>query len=52
MSLIIGFIMIAMERDRNIAMGLGPNTYTAATITTHIKRVSLSISFNLFHHYF
>jgi hypothetical protein len=30
-----------MDRDRNIAMGLGPNTYAAAaTLTNHIKRDS------------
>ena len=37
MSLIIGFIMTAMDRDRNIAMGIGSNTNAAATITRSVK---------------
>ena len=43
MSLIIGLIMKDMDRDRNIAMGLGSNTYASATLTNHIKKGSLSI---------
>ncbi len=38
MSLIIGFIMKDMDRYRNIAMGLGSNTYAGETLTSHIKR--------------
>jgi hypothetical protein len=31
-----------MDRDRNIGMGLGANTYAAAaTLTNHIKRLFL-----------
>jgi hypothetical protein len=29
------------QRNRNIAMGLGSNTYAAATITNYIKKESL-----------
>jgi hypothetical protein len=31
-----------MDRDRNIAMDLGSNTYAAATIIRSVKRASLS----------
>jgi hypothetical protein len=37
-----------MDRNRNIAMGLVSNTYAAATLTNHIKRISLSNVYNLF----
>jgi hypothetical protein len=36
-----------MDRDRDIAMGLGSNTNAAATLTNHIKRVCLSILLTL-----
>ena len=37
-----------MDRDRNIAMGLGPNTYAAAaTLTNHINSL-FKHSFNTF----
>jgi hypothetical protein len=32
----------SMDRDINNRMGLGSNTYAAATLTSHIKRISLS----------
>ena len=41
MSLIIGILMKDMGRDRNNRMGIGSNTYAAATITSHINRESL-----------
>ena len=34
MSLIIEIIRQPVDRDRNNPMGLGPNTYAAATITS------------------
>jgi hypothetical protein len=37
-----------MDRDRNIAMGLGSNTNAAATIRNHIKTASFFEPYQIF----